>query len=535
MEAQRRRIVADQEALSDRLAATNEVLRSASQAKSDFLASMSHELRTPLSAILGFSDLMRNEPAQAENVVVPLEWVDLIHRGGEHLLSLINDVLDLAKVEAGRLDLQTERVELSGAIRELLNGMRPLAERKHQLLEASAESITVDVDRGRLRQVLYNLLSNAIKYTPDGGTVRVEASEDDGWVQIAVIDSGIGIAEEDLGAVFEEFRQVGDPSERQAGTGLGLALTRRLVEAHGGRVELQSKRGEGSRFTVMLPATAARDTVAAGMATALRGRDALTGDDGGGDLLVIEDDPGAVRLLQEYLEPAGYRLRIATDGETGIAMAGARTPAAIILDVLLPGIDGWEVLRRLKGTPGLRDVPVVIVTVIDERNVGLALGAADYLVKPVQREALLAPLQRYATVSQGPSRILRVLAVDDEPAARDLIRSALAPEAFEVTEAGGGRAALDLMAAERFDLVVCDLDMPGIDGFEVIAALKADPRTAEVPILVCTAHDLSEADKARLNGKILGIVAKGDAARDGLRTWLAMVVPGTVQGGAQAG
>jgi signal transduction histidine kinase/DNA-binding response OmpR family regulator len=535
MEAQRRRVVADQEALSQRLAATNEVLRSASQAKSDFLASMSHELRTPLSAILGFSDLMRNEPGQGENVVVPLEWVELIHRGGEHLLSLINDVLDLAKVEAGRLDLQTEPVELPGAIRELLNGMRPLAERKHQRLEANAPLITVDVDRGRLRQVLYNLLSNAIKYTPEGGLVRVDASEEDGWVRIAVTDSGIGIAQEDLDAVFEEFRQVGEPSERQEGTGLGLALTRRLVEAHGGRIEVQSRRGEGSRFTVLLPSPSARDTIAAGMAAATRSRrDALTAEDGGSDLLIIEDDPGAVRLLQEYLEPAGYRLRIATDGETGIAMAGARAPAAIILDVLLPGIDGWEVLRRLKETPGLRDVPVVIVTVIDERHVGLALGAADYLVKPVQREALLAPLQRYATAVPAPTERLRVLAVDDEAAARDLIRNALAPERFEVTEAGSGRAALDLMATEQFDLVVCDLDMPGIDGFEVIATLKADPRTAGVPILVCTSHDLSETDKARLNGKILGIVSKGEAARDGLRSWLALVVPGMAGGPAEA-
>jgi signal transduction histidine kinase/CheY-like chemotaxis protein len=523
MEAQRRSAVAQQEGLAQRLAATNEVLLSASKAKSDFLASMSHELRTPLSAILGFSDLMRQESREGENVVVPVEWVELIHRGGEHLLSLINDVLDLAKVEAGRLDLQPEPVDLPMAVRELLNGVRPLAERKQLQLTASVPPVTVDVDRGRLRQVLYNLLSNAIKYTPEGGSVRVDVGESDGWASIAVSDTGVGIAEQDQPAVFEEFRQVGDPSERQEGTGLGLALTRRLVEAHGGRIELASRRGEGSRFTVFLPSSHVRDTVAAGAPGAVADPHAVAAQDGR-DLLVIEDDPGAVRLLREYLEPAGYGMRVAPDGEAGIRMAGERRPAAIILDVLLPGIDGWEVLRRLKHDAGLRDVPVVIVTVVDERQVGLALGAADYLVKPVQREALVGVLERWFG---GPPdrRTMRVLAVDDEASARALIRAALEPEGLEIVEASGGREALDRAASERFDLIVCDLLMPGIDGFEVIATLKADPRTALVPILVCTAHDLGEADKRRLNGKILGIVEKGDVAVAGLRRWLARVAP----------
>jgi CheY-like chemotaxis protein len=236
---------------------------------------------------------------------------------------------------------------------------------------------------------------------------------------------------------------------------------------------------------------------------------------------VIEDDPSVVRLLREYMEPAGYLVRVAPDGETGIAMATERRPAAAILDVLLPGVDGWEALRRFKDNAALRDVPVVMATIVDEREVGFALGAVDYLVKPIQRQALLDSLARYAPPpAHGPSKV-RVLAVDDEPAALDFIRAALEPAGFTVKTVPGGREAVAAARSELFDLIVLDLVMPDVDGFEVISSLKGDPRTAAIPILVCTAHDLTPADKERLNGKILGIVTKGTDARDGLRQWLA--------------
>jgi len=513
--AERRTILAEQEALGQRLAASVEALRSASEAKSDFLASMSHELRTPLSAILGFSELMRQEPKVGESITVPADWVEHIHRGGEHLLTLINDVLDLAKVEAGRLDLRPEPFDLGTAVAESLNGLRPLAERKHLELTASISDIGLVADRGRFRQMLYNLLSNSIKYTPDGGSVRVEASEAKDEVRISVVDTGVGIAPEDLAAVFEEFRQVGDPKERQSGTGLGLALTRRLVEAHGGRVEVESQRGKGSRFTLVLPALDVKPAPAAPAPEPRRRR-----LDGGADVLIVEDDPSAVRLLREYLEPAGYAVRIAADAEKGLAMAAEQRPAAIVLDVLLPGVDGWEALRRLKADPVVRDIPVIMLTVVDERDVGLALGAVDYLVKPIQRAALLASLARFAPRPSSTGLPLRVLAIDDEPAALDLIRSTLEPAGFVVRGVTSGREALDIVNRERYDLIVCDLVMPVLDGFDVIAALKADPRTAHIPILVCTARDLSEGDKDRLNGQILGIATKGTDGRDGLRAWL---------------
>jgi CheY-like chemotaxis protein len=241
---------------------------------------------------------------------------------------------------------------------------------------------------------------------------------------------------------------------------------------------------------------------------------------GSRDILVIEDDPSAVRLLREYLEPLGYSLRCAADGEQGLAMAAEQRPLAVLLDVLVPRVDGWEVLRRLKGDPNLRDVPVVMVTIVDEREVGLALGAVDYLVKPVQRDALLACLDRLGLRASATGRAPRILAVDDEPGALRLVEGYLAGTGYELLQASSGREAIDLVQDHDVDLVICDLIMPDIDGFGVVARLKADARTAPIPILICTAHDLSSAEKARLHGQILGIVSKGPSARDGLRGWL---------------
>lgn len=525
--AERRSVMAEQEALAARLESTVEALRSASAAKSDFVASMSHEFRTPLSAILGFSELMGGEPRDGDRVSVPVEWVDHIHRGGQHLLALVNDVLDLARVEAGRLDLRPEPIEVASAVTEAVNGLRPLADRKSIRIETDVTLLTVVADRGRFRQILYNLVSNAIKYTPDGGLIRVAATVRDGELRVSVADNGVGIDAKDHQSVFEEFRQVGDPADRQPGTGLGLAVTKRLAEAHSGRMELVSAVGQGSTFTLVLPAPSSDDTAPSRESLAPReAAEAVQAAVSSGDVLVIEDDPSAVRLLREYLEAAGYPVRVAATGESGLASIAERKPAAIILDVLLPGIDGWEVLRRLKANDGTRDVPVIIVTVVEEREVGLALGAADYLVKPIHREALLGCLARYVVTGSAAGQHRRVLVVDDEAGALALIRAALEPEGYEVVTAQGGRAALDWASGDQLvDLVVCDLVMPEIDGFEVIAALKRERRTAAVPIVVCTAHDLTAEQKARLNGQILGIVAKGQDARLGLLDWLSRSAP----------
>jgi signal transduction histidine kinase/CheY-like chemotaxis protein len=530
--AERELMLAEQQRLSAELSATVEALRSASQAKSDFVASMSHELRTPLTAIIGFSELIREEPERDGSLAAPREWVEHIHRSGQHLLGLINDVLDLSKIEAGRLELQLEAFDVAAAISESLAGLRPLADRKRLELTAEVDPAVVVADRGRFRQILYNLLANAIKFTPEGGRVAVESHRDDDALMLSVVDSGIGIAEEEQARVWEEFHQVGDRIGREGGTGLGLALTRRLVEAHGGEIHLESRPGEGSRFTVVLPQRAGspavgtpvpRETKEPALPEAERAGAAA--DATAPEVLVVEDDPSAVRLLRTYLEEGGYRVRVAHEGKQAIEETQLRPPSAILLDVLLPGIDGWEVLRRLKSDPNVRDVPVIMVTVVDEREVGLALGAVDYFVKPVDRAALMARLARYTFTTKVRQRPVRVLAVDDDPATLEVLQTSLGSAGFDVVAAPGGRAGLDAARRHPIDLVICDLLMPDLDGFAVVSALKADPETRAIPILILTAHDLSSADKERLNGKILGVVGKGGDAVAGLHEWLARVAP----------
>jgi signal transduction histidine kinase/CheY-like chemotaxis protein len=543
--AERRLVLAEQERLGAELASTVTALQGANQAKSDFLASMSHELRTPLNGIIGFSELMRGEPSDGTTIQVPNEWVEHVHRSGQHLLGLINDVLDLAKIEAGRLDLQREQFDLATAVSESIAGLRPLADRKRLELVAEVAPGTIVADRGRIRQVLYNLLSNAIKFTPEGGRVTITTRVNADTATIEVTDTGVGISPQDLDAVFEEFRQVGGQHDRQGGTGLGLALTRRLVEAHEGTIAVESTLGVGSTFTVALPAATKAteahmapsdiESVAATVVLPDRRRAATTPADpareaGRPTVLVIEDDAGAVRLLRAYLESDGFAVRVAADGESGLREVRREAPAAIILDVLLPGIDGWEVLRQLKGDGPLRDIPVIIVTVVDEREVGLALGAVDYFLKPVDRSALLERLGRYTFTTKVRQRPVRILAVDDDPIAIAMLEAALRPEGFTVDSAAGGREAIAAARHAPPDLVICDLLMPDLDGFATVAALKGDERTREVPILILTAHELSAAEKERLNGQILGVIDKGEKAEVGLREWLSRVAPTGIHG-----
>jgi len=515
--AERSAVLAEHERLSARLAASVEALTAANQAKTEFLTNMSHELRTPLNAIIGFSDLMGREQATGDRRTIPAQWIDHVHTSGRHLLDLINDLLDLAKVEAGRMEMRLEPLDIADVVASAVSSLRPLMIRKRLHLTTEVPPLIVSADRMRARQILDNLLSNAIKFTPEGGRIMISAARADDGIRLTVADTGIGIAQLDHGRMFDEFQQVGAGAGHVAGTGLGLALTRRLVHAHGGKIELESELGRGSSFTVTLP----RDDLATNV------RDAPVPMAGGaaersGGILVVEDDAGAVRMLRTYLEAEGYRVGVATDGESGLAAARRDLPDAIILDVLLPGMDGWEVLRHLKQDSRVCDIPVVMVSVVDDEDVGLALGAVDYFVKPIDRDKLLARLGRLSLVdwNAAAEQPMRVLAVDDDPATLAVIEASLAAEGIAVVTAGNGTDGLRLAREQHFDLVICDLLMPDIDGFTVISALDGDPATRQTPVLVVTAHDLTDADKARLNGKILGVLQKGQNLQDGLRRWL---------------
>jgi CheY-like chemotaxis protein/anti-sigma regulatory factor (Ser/Thr protein kinase) len=379
--------------------------------------------------------------------------------------------------------------------------------------------VAVSADKVRFRQIIDNLLSNAIKFTPEGGRIDVGAHRNGDRVLIDIADTGVGIAPEDQERVFEEFQQVGDRGARTSGTGLGLALARRLVLAHGGTIALDSTVGVGSRFTVTLSAAELSDEQQSADASS----PAPSVEFGAaGTVLVIEDDAAAVRLLRAYLDHAGYAVRVAGDGPTGLAEAMSDPPDAIVLDVILPGIDGWEVLRRLKLDPRSASIPVVMVTVVDEQEVGLALGAVDYLVKPINPAVLLGILRKHIELGTIMSPT-RAIAIDDDESSRCVIAACLEQEGVEVLTASGGAEGLALVRSRGADVILCDLLMPDMDGYEVVAELQRDPATRGIPILVVTAQDLNDEDKARLNGNILGIVQKGSALEAGIRSWLARV------------
>jgi signal transduction histidine kinase/CheY-like chemotaxis protein len=501
--AERQAIAAAQRRMADELSESVAALTRASQAKSSFLANMSHELRTPLNAIIGFSDLMRMEEPDGDRRRVPADWVEHIHTSGRHLLGLINDILDLAKVEAGRLDLRLGPLRADTAVEELLTGLSPLLTTKKLTVTRELTEATALADRVRFRQIVENLLSNAIKFTPEGGRISVSVTAGPDDVTVTVADTGVGIAPADQARVFEEFQQVGDDEGRRAGTGLGLALTRRLVEAHEGTITLESAPGQGSTFTVRLPAAPVIRTVEEPA--------------GGPRVLLIEDDPQAAELLCTHLAHAGYAVDVASTGEAGLTSAGDNPPDAIVLDVTLPGIDGWEVIRRLKGEPRLAGIPVFFVTIVDDRQAGLALGASDYFVKPVDQAALLSALARTITARPTP----RVLVVDADDEVRRAIEEGLRAGGADVVACADGRDGLALSRAGHFDLIVCDMQATDVDGFSLMAAMEDDPATRHTPVLGLTAAthaDPSDAAPLVATAMAGGVMAEAMAGGAGWET-----------------
>jgi signal transduction histidine kinase/CheY-like chemotaxis protein len=479
-------------------------LEVASRHKSEFLASMSHELRTPLNAVIGFSDVLL-ERMFGELNERQEEYVRDIRNSGRHLLELINDILDLSKVEAGRMELELAPVALPELLEEGVAMVRERAERNAIALnlDLAADVDTVLADEVRLKQVILNLLTNAVKFTPDGGSVSVTARSVGGEVHVSVCDTGIGIAEADQERIFEAFQQGSRPS-RTEGTGLGLTLSRRIIDLHGGRLWMESEVGAGSTFTFAIPAPPASRT---GVDESPEDAPSVTGDLArAGTVLVVEDDRRSADLFRVYLEGAGYAVTVAGDGLQGLELARQLKPTALILDIQLPGLSGWELLARLKDDPETATIPVVIASMLDQRGAGYALGAAGYLIKPVGRSALLDALGRCVDLPRDGHT---VVVIDDDPRDLDLVDAVLKPRGWSVVRANSGEVGLELVRRERPAVVLLDLLMPDVDGFEVVEQLRADRDVADVPIVVLTSKEMTRADHERLTGRISFLAQKG--------------------------
>lgn len=493
----------------------NRDLQRGSMHKSRFIANMSHELRTPLNSILGFSEILM-EKTFGELTENQERYLKNIHFSGEHLLELVNNVLDIAKIEAGRYEMSYETFSMADIVTDILNVMRPMAEKKaiELTLDARDSSGSVTADRVKLKQVLYNLVSNAIKFTPDGGKVSVAVeceagsgnTENQGSIRFSVSDTGIGIGSEDIERIFDEFEQADTTfSRRYGGAGLGLTLTRKLVELHGGTITVQSKLGEGSSFSVSIP------LVSPPQDKQTRELEAVNlnfpwMDEKAPLILVVEDDPASAELLTLHLTQAGYKVAHAFDGEDAIRKAETMRPFAILLDIMLPKRDGWEVLQSFKSNEATSNIPVLIHSIVDNKDLAFALGAADYLMKPLDKGALLSKIHGLS-IPKGrkhPTTILEINLDGDIGA----LKQNLDQKEFLIYSAQEGRRGIELAMALRPDVILLDFELPDMIGFDVVRELKGNPSTRNIPIFILTEKDISVEERISLVGKIERIMKK---------------------------
>ena len=484
-----------------------EALRRASEHKSQFLANMSHELRTPLNAIIGVTEMLQEDARDLgrEDEREPLERV---LRAARHLLALINDILDLSKIEAGRMDLHAESFAIAPVVQDVAHTVGTLAARNGNTLtvDCPAGIGSMVADPTRFRQVLLNLASNAAKFTEKGTiSLSVRRTEGGDAIVVSVADTGIGMTAEQTGRLFQEFVQADASTTRKyGGTGLGLAISRRFCQMMGGDITVESAPGQGSTFTVRLPAHAAAPPPSA--PPRRPPSPARAGPPNAARLILVIDDDDSVReVTTHFLEREGFAVATARGGREGLRLARELRPSAITLDVMMPDLDGWTVLAAVKGDPATAGIPVVLMTIVDEKRRGYSLGAADYMVKPVDWSGLAGVL-RGICHSEGRD----VLVVDDDDTLRAGLRRALRDAGWQVAEAENGRVALARLAEAVPDVIVVDLMMPEMDGFELLDALRGSDPWREIPVLVLTAKDLTAEDRARLNVGIERILHKRD-------------------------
>ncbi|WP_135604955.1 response regulator [Methanococcoides sp. NM1] len=515
-------------------------------AKSEFLANMTHELRTPLNAIIGFSDVMLEESSEALNEK-HVKYLHNISDSGKKLLGIINDILDISRIESGNMELHYEHFLVWESFDVVCSLLAPIAEKKNVDLhsELDPRGIIINADKQKFEQVLQNLVSNAIKFTQAGGSVDLSARFVESRLVVQVKDTGIGISEEDRQSLFKSFSQA-DGSHRRGygGTGLGLAIVRHFVEMHGGNVWVKSKPGVGSTFFFDMPIAVTSPRAAKSITQHLIPEIAQqTVQDNSGHInsdaidelaenvtpeiivpdkctdsdplvLVVEDDERSRELLMLTFIDGGYRVVSAGNGVEAVALARKLRPFAITLDVMLPEMDGWTVLRHLKEDESTCEIPVVMISMMDQKEIALERGAVDHLTKPFDREYLLKLMDRYKEKLERKNP--KILLVDDEPYAVELLSSMMEPEGFSILRAYSGTDAIDICTEEQPDIVILDLMMPQVSGFDVISVLRSNPETWNIPIVACTARDITAKDRIFLDRKVNSIMQKGVFSKNDL-------------------